>query len=139
MRTLSHSLALVLGVVVIAGCGGDPNARQAVSGTVTFGGKPLDQGRIHFVPVDKGPSEAGATIQDGKYSIPHDKGLVPGSYKVSVFSYDRKGAKVQGEEIPGEPSATQFKERIPSKYNAQTILKAEVTANGSNQFDFNLD
>src|SRR4051794_4379861 len=112
MRTRICSLVLLIGAVLIAGCG-DPNARRAVSGTVTFNGQPLDQGRIHFAPADKGTSEAGATIENGKYKIPGDVGLVPGTYKVSVFSYDRTGAKVPSTDIPGEPNATQFKERIP--------------------------
>jgi hypothetical protein len=138
MRTQGRCLALVVGVVLIAGCG-DPNARRAVSGTVSFGDRPLDQGSIYFAPIGQGSSEAGATIENGKYSIPRDVGLVPGTYKVSIFSYDRTGAKVQSEEIPGDPGATQFKERIPAKYNRETKLTAEVTASGKNVFDFNLD
>jgi hypothetical protein len=138
MRTQGRGLVLVLGVVLIAGCG-DPNARRAVSGTVSLNGRPLDQGSIYFAPIGQGSSEAGATIENGKYSIPRDVGLVPGTYKVSIFSYDRGGAKVQSEEIPGEPGATQFKERIPRKYNADSKLTAEVTASGKNVFDFNLD
>jgi hypothetical protein len=126
MRTQRRRLVLLLGAILIAGCG-DPNARQAVSGTVSWNGQPLDQGRIYFAPITQGVSEAGATIENGKYSIPRDLGLVPGTYKVSVFSYDRTGAKVQSEEIPGDPGASQFKERIPRKYNVETTLKAEVT------------
>ena len=138
MRAPRCGLVLLVGVGLLAGCR-DPNGRQAVSGTVTFNGKPLDQGRIHFAPLEKGVSEAGATIQDGKYSIPGDRGLVPGNYKVSIFSYDQTGPKVASEEIPGDRAAKQFKERIPDKYNKQSILKAEVTGSGSNVFDFTLD
>jgi hypothetical protein len=138
MRAQSCSLAFLLGVSLMAGCAGDPNARQAVSGMVFLNGQPLDQGRIFFAPVDKGSSESGATIENGKYSIPSDLGLVPGTYKVSIFSYDRKGATVASDDIPGEPGKT-FKERIAAKYNVQSTLKAEVAASGSNSFDFNVD
>jgi hypothetical protein len=139
MRGQISSLYVVLGMACVAGCGGDPNARQAVSGTVLLKGQPLDQGRIYFAPIAKGPSEGGATIENGKYSIPRDRGLVPGTYRVSIFSYDQKGSKVPGDEIPGDPGAKQFKERIAAKYNTQSTLKADVTANGSNVFDFTLD
>jgi len=125
--------------VLLAGCNSDPLERQAVSGTVYFHGQPLDQGRIQFVPVEKGPTESGATIENGKFKIPRDSGLAPGNYKVSVFSYDRKGPKVQSEEIPGDPGNTQFKERIAKKYNAQTTLTAEVKKGGSNDFEFKVD
>jgi hypothetical protein len=138
MRRPRCLLALLLGVVVIAGCG-DANARQAVTGTVSFQGRPLDQGRIYFAPTAEGVSEAGATIEDGKYSIPGDVGLVPGTYKVSIFSYDRTGAKVSSDEVPGDPGAAQFKERIPEQYNKQSKLTAEITASGRNVFNFALD
>jgi hypothetical protein len=127
------------GVVLLAGCNTDPLGREAVSGTVHFQGKPLDQGRIQFVPVTKGPTESGATIENGEFRIPRDSGLAPGTYKVSVFSYDQKGAKVQSEEVPGDPGNTQFRERIPKKYNAETTLSVEVKKGGSNVFDLKLD
>jgi hypothetical protein len=127
------------GLLLLAGCGGDPNGPRAVSGTVRFKGEPLDQGRIHFAPVEKGPTESGATIENGRYQIPKTSGLVPGTYKVSIFSYDRRGAKVASEEIPGDPGNTQFKERIPAKYNAKTTLTAEVTRDGANVFDFTIE
>jgi hypothetical protein len=138
MRTQGCSLVLVFGVALMAGCG-DPHARQAASGTVSFNGQPLDQGRIHFAPVSKGATESGATIEDGKFSIPRESGLVPGTYKVSIFSYDRKGAKVASEEIPGDRGGKQFKERIAAKYNVKSTLTAEVTAGGSNTFTFAVD
>jgi hypothetical protein len=125
--------------ILLAGCASDPLGRQAVSGTVEFQGQPLDQGRIHFAPVSKGPTESGATIENGKFKIPRESGLAPGTYKVSVFSYDQKGAKVPSDEVPGDPGNTQFKERIPKKYNAQTTLTVEVKKDESNDFDLKLD
>jgi hypothetical protein len=140
MRHTAGLLGLaVCGLLPFAGGCGDSTGRQEVTGTVYFKGQPLDQGRIHFVPVGGGPTESGATIENGRYRIPRDNGLMPGTYKVSVFSYDQKGAKVQSEEVPGDPGNTQFKERIPAKYNTQTTLTAEVTAGGSNVFDFKID
>ena len=141
MRSYARLLRLLLcvGFGLMAGCSSDPNARQGVSGTVYFQGQPLDQGSIHFSPIDKGPSEAGAGIENGVYTIRREQGLVPGTYKVAVNSYDRKGPKVASDEIPGEPSAKQFRERIPVKYNNKSKLTAEVTGRGPNIFDFKLD
>ena len=132
-------VSLGCGLFLLVGCATDPLGRQAVSGTVEFRGQPLDQGRIQFVPVTKGPTESGATIENGKFQIPRESGLVPGTYKVSVFSYDQKGPKVQSEEIPGDPGNTQFKERIPKKYNAETTLIVEVKKGESNVFPLKLD
>ena len=140
MREITGRIAsLGCGLLLLAGCASDPLGRQAVSGTVEFQGQPLDQGRIQFVPVTKGPTESGATIENGKFQIPRESGLAPGTYKVSVFSYDQKGAKVPSEEIPGDPGNTQFKERIPKKYNAETTLTVEVKKDESNVFTLKLD
>jgi hypothetical protein len=63
---------------------------------------------------------------------------VPGPYKVSVFSYDQSGAKVEATDMPGDPGNVQFRERIPDKYNTKTTLTADVTT-GRNRFEFNLE
>jgi hypothetical protein len=133
-----HIIGLSGVLFLLAGCG-DPLGRQAVSGTVLFKGQPLDQGRIHFAPVEKGPTESGATIENGRYTIPRQAGLVPGSYRVSIFSYDQKGPRVPSDVVPGDPGNTQFKERIAPKYNVDSILTAEVKKGGSNVFEFTVD
>jgi hypothetical protein len=138
-RIGARVVVLISSLGLVAGCGGDPLGRQAVSGTIEFKGQPLDQGRIHFAPTEKGPTESGATIENGRYEIPRDSGLVPGTYKVTVWSYDQKGPKVQADDMPGDPGNTQFKERIPAKFNTKTTLTAEVKKDGPNVFDFKLD
>ena len=129
------SLALVCGI----GCA-EPSGLLPVSGTVSFKGKPLDQGAIQFLPLEGSPTESGAGIKEGEYSIPAENGLAPGKYKVTVFSYDESGAKEPDTTtMPGDTVGVQFKERIPAKYNTETILKAEVVAGETNVFDFQLD
>jgi hypothetical protein len=135
---LAWALTLLF-AVMLAGCGRDPNAPQPVTGMVFFKGEPLDQGAIQFMPVDEGPTESGSGVENGAFSIPEENGLVPGKYKVAVFSYDKSGAKVQSEDIPGDPGAVQFKERIPAKYNTKTELTAEVASGGENNFEFRID
>jgi hypothetical protein len=119
------------------GCGGGPQ-NEAVSGKVTWKGQPLDQGRMEFVPADKGLSVA-AAIQDGRYDVPRKPGLAPGSYQVRIFS--RESPLRRGN--PDAPSDIELidrkaKERIPAKYNVKTELKAEVKKGGGNTFDFDL-
>lgn len=134
----SRIALIILGVLLLAGCSDDPLGRQTVSGTVLFKGQPLDQGAIQFVPLEKGPTETGAGIENGKYTIPRDKGLVPGKYKVSIWSYDRKGGAIAPTDMPGDTVGKQFKERIPPNYNVNTTLRAEVIKGGSNTFDFDV-
>ncbi len=89
---LSAAVALLLPIV---GCGGGNEGpeRYDVSGTVTYGEKPLGRGRITFVPDnDKGNSgPAGyALIMGGEYdtSAPGGKAAIAGPLKVLITGYD---------------------------------------------------
>lgn len=132
-RLLSMLLTTAV-VSLAAGCSNDP--RLAVSGTVNFKGAPLDQGRIEFIPPGEIGTRSGATIENGSFNIPRDKGLAPNTYDVRIFSYDVRGAKAPSD-VPGEPGEG-FKERIARKYNLDSKLTAEVKP-GSTVFQFSVD
>jgi hypothetical protein len=123
-----------------AGCGGadDDHPRQPVSGTVKFQGEPLKSGLIQFQPASADASTAGgAGIVDGQYSISRAEGLVPGSYRVSITSLGAAATPLPAGATPGDP-VMKVKEPIPARYNATTELKAQVTKEGPNKFDFDL-
>lgn len=118
-------LALALGC---AGAGtGD------VSGTVTYDGKPVEQGAIAFVPADgKGPT-AGATITDGKYTA----SKVPvGTAKVSITGVKVTGKKKMYDD-PQAPLVQTAAELLPAKYNEATELRYDVQR-GAQTKDFDL-
>jgi hypothetical protein len=133
VRSFRPFLLVVLSAILATGCSSDP--RLAVSGTVKFKGQPLDQGRIEFHPPGGKGTQSGDVIQNGSYSIPREKGLLPATYEVRIFSYDEKGPKIEA--IPGAPGLG-FKERISKKYNTESTLKAEVKS-GNTTFDFSVD
>jgi hypothetical protein len=123
-----------------AGCGGsaDDLPRQAVSGTVTLDGKPLELGVIQFRPASaQEPLPAGAEIKDGMFSIPRVEGPTPGNYRVFINSSGPKkaltAAETSGEKLPGiQPDL------IPAKYNSNSTLTAKVEADKPNTFEFAL-
>jgi len=125
--------SLIPSVFFLCGCGGD--GRQAVSGTVTFKGKPLDQGTIEFRPTaQEVNSFAGAEIKDGSYSIPASKGLLAGDYKVSISSPEGGGVTQQ---MPGESDKIP-KERIPAEFNINTKLTCTIKAGEAKTFDIKI-
>ena len=141
---LQGSTAPLLGVVlaISAGCGsGDGLPRESVSGNVTLDGQPLESGLIQFEPTSPDvPTMTGGEIEDGYYSIPRAGGPVPGSYKVLITS-SPKEAELDPEEgeMPGMVPMPKDVDSIPSQYNAQSTLTAEVKAGESNTFDFALE
>lgn len=117
----------------LTSCGGaNPLGRQAISGEVTLDGAPVEQGVIQFTPEAGGESRVGtgAVVQAGRYSIPADKGLPPGRYKVMVFS--GQGSD-QTPEMPGDAGQPP-EEKIPAKYNVKSELVITVSADGPNEF-----
>ena len=126
---------------IAAGCGGDGLPRQAVSGSVTLDGRPLESGAIAFQPTspDGGGIAVGAVVQGGSFSVSRAEGPTPGNYRVSITS-PREGkptARTQAAR-PGDGDAPPAVETIPPRYNATTTLTAEVKADGGNTFEFPL-
>ena len=135
-------LGLTLGSLS-TGCG-DPNGAIAVSGTVTYQGKPV-VGEIQFVPETAGTRSAiGALDSSGRFrlsSFGTNDGALPGKYKVAVISRGpdkpvpaKKKGKMMEEDMQGSGD-----ELIPKKYFiAETSgLTAEVSAS-SRDFTFDL-
>lgn len=138
------SWALVASFAFATGCGSsDGLQRLPIDGTVTLDGQLLEDGRIQFFP-DPGNAEpimGGAAIVAGSYAIPRSEGLVPGTYVVRISSASGEEKAVEGEGdalMPGLGPIHPI-EGIPAKYNTETTLSAQVTADGKNTFDFPLE
>lgn len=124
--------AVLLGLTFVLYCGGCGDGKKTdpefeVSGNVTFNGAALSEGTITFDASD-GKPPASADIKAGAYSMK----ARPGKHKVSI-SFQKL--------IPGKkgPMDTEVREeQIPAKYNTETILTAEVKADGENKFTFDL-
>ena len=127
---------------VVAGCGlmgeGEDETHEAVSGTVTLDGKPLDGAMIVFDavhPADPLEMSAGQ-IEDGRFSIPKSRGPALGLHKVRISLIAAGQANPNA--APGEPSKV-ARETLPEKYNTETVLTAEIRADQPNELEFSLD
>jgi hypothetical protein len=126
-----------LALTTLAGCAAS-NERQEITGEVNLKGKPVEEGFIHFHPVDNQPTGDGALIVKGRYKIPKEKGLLPGKYKVTIIAGN--GLSGEGDASPDSPNAgkKQAKERIPPEYNKNSNVVKEITKEGPNEFNFNI-
>jgi hypothetical protein len=130
--------ALALTAAMLAGCGGDPVdalPREAVSGQVTFEGKPLAAGLIQFQPTGQEATAGSAAVAAGRYAIRKDEGLVPGKYRVAITTPVAEAGPSPA--LPGDEKPPP-REPIPARYNAKSTLSADVTKGGPNTFDFDL-
>ena len=135
--------AFLAAAAAASGCSSDSDglAREAISGTVTFDGQPLERGSISFIPDGQLPTQGGAPITDGKYSIAKNEGLVAGTYHVAITSPQGEGEKAKDDAAANAPGMLikPPKELIPSQYNSKSTLTAEVKEGASNSFDFKLE
>ena len=135
--SLAVLLFPVFGLVVGCSQSGDELPREAVSGTVTLDGTPVSNGTITFIP-DTGVGGGGGTITDGAFSIPRATGLVPGKFKVAINASE-KTATTKPQQVSGTKKEVQFaKELIPTKYNSNTELTAEIKKGGTKDLKFDL-
>jgi hypothetical protein len=128
---------MLLSLAITTGCGGEKRPQRfALDGTVTLDGKPLTDGNIRFLPA-AGTDRAmvGAQIGEGRFVIPAEKGVVPGTYRVEIGASRKTGRKVPG--LSPQPM-DEFEQFLPERYNVQSTLTAEVTAAGPNRFEFAL-
>jgi hypothetical protein len=96
-----------------------------VTGKVTLDGKPLANVAIKFEPQGKGAASNGATDAEGKYElfyVGEKKGAAVGAHIVRIT-------------VENEADAT---ESVPSKYNTESELKANVEKGKPNEINFDL-
>jgi hypothetical protein len=91
-------LAAALGLVLLAGCGGNEFKRVPVSGTVTLDGQPFSGGVLHFYPDPaKGNNyrvDCLSPVRDGKFTLlttavkdtDSGSGAPVGWYKVYLYT-----------------------------------------------------
>jgi hypothetical protein len=139
MRTGRWGIALLVVTCLGLCCGCGPGGkRRALRGSVTFAGRPLEQGNITFLTTAGPPGPVcGALIRAGRYDVPAAQGLEPGTYRVAISSPVPGGTLTPEEKAAG--ASPRARERLPPQYNAASTLTVEVTAGGPNQFDFNLE
>src|SRR5262249_2087138 len=104
------------------------------SGTITYQGKPLEKGKLQFVP--KEAPAASATIENGRFTIQtfgDNDGAVPGKYQVGVIVTEEAPPKKKG----FEPSIKYVV--LEKMANPQTSnLEVTIPPGGSDQLKIDI-
>jgi hypothetical protein len=126
-------LAVAFCSMALVGCGGQ--GREALEGTVTLDGKPLEKGYITFRPQPGTASpSAGADIADGKFSVASKGGVLPGKFRVEITASRTTDKKIR-DRLTGNMVSLE-EQYIPAKYNNASKLEAEIGASGRQRLDF---
>ena len=135
-RTAGICLVLI-SVALWTGCGGNSAGRYAITGTVTLDGSPLAKGNIGFSPLEGGRLSSGAVVTDGKFSIPADKGLPVGKYRVEVHAAAGGAPAPDPNAVPGDGPPPP-KELIPPEWNETSTQTIQVKKEGPFNFAFEI-
>jgi len=133
---LTVGMLLIAAIITTTGCQ-DPagHERAAVSGSVTLDGEPLATGMITFIPLGEGTASS-APIENGQFSMPEETAPSPGKCRVEVTSMQETGKMIPGMSESGQVPET--KQVIPAKYNLNSTLEEEISADGSSVIDIQL-
>ena len=140
-----HVLAVVV-TIAISGCdgsGGNELPRAAVTGSVSLNGKPLQEGVISFVPIEGTPGpKTSVSITEGRFSAGAAQGPVVGTHRIEIQSTDDGGYAMDDEEAFQKLRQAGVRRievvRVPPIYNSRSTLTEIVTAEGPNEFTFEL-
>ena len=129
---------------LLTGCAQDDGlSRAAVRGTVTLDGKPLAAGIVRFIPQGEtqGPAVV-ATVQNGAFELPEEQGPLVGSHRVEIDATDYYGFAIDDEAAFAENVEKNGrrlpKSPVPSVYNSNSSLVADIAADASNEMTFQL-
>ncbi len=127
MRRVALASAFLSLILISWGCDNGPKTYR-VTGTVTWQGKPVEDGQIIFEAEDGQTHPAAGKFQPGgKYELR----IAAGQKRVKVHAQRSKGfSKVMNQET--------FEAYIPVEYDAKSNLKFEVQPNDDNVYDLNL-
>ena len=125
--------------VLFAGCGGrgySGDQRFPLSGKVTYDGQPIDWGSVSFIPQAGDKQRAsGGVIADGTYSVPEEKGVTAGKYRIEIH-----WGKLTGKQVKAQDSEDVVDERIeglPDRFHKNSELTVEVPS-ADNTYSFDL-
>jgi hypothetical protein len=143
---------LLTGAGLCLGCNRKPGVEGvvAVSGTVTYQGKPVEGANVMFAPQNpEARSASGRTDASGRFqltTLQSGDGAVCGAYKVAISKVQVENpmtadeARAWFEKNGGPPEPGNVKNELPEDYKdaGKSGLTAEVTDGGANDFTFEL-
>jgi hypothetical protein len=135
IRLSTCSVLLAISIPMMCGCG--DARRQRFEGTVTFEGRPIENGYIRLIPQQGTPGPtAGANIENGRFSIAAEGGPFAGTFRVEITAMragKRKALDPETNQLTAVPQ-----QYIPAKFNSKSELVATIVEGQSRPCEFAL-
>ena len=132
-RVFIVSAILSAATVFISGCGPSGPERVVVSGTVTYKGQPIADGRINFMPTKKSPVPmGGAEIKNGQYRVDTKGGVPVGTHIIRIEAYGGSPAPGQAFKPGTRP------QYLPKKFNVDSQMEITIEP-GSGEVTKNIE
>lgn len=120
----------LIGLATLALCAGCNSSAETarLQGDVSFDGRPIEKGKIDFLPVDGTVGgAASAPILDGRYEFPPKTALSPtGNYAVRILGLRKTGKTEPDRMSPDSPPIDLYENFIPPIYNTESTLRIRV-------------
>jgi hypothetical protein len=144
---MKRILFVSIGLMLLLGCGGKPNPKGSVSGTVHYKGKPVNGAMLRLHPTSGEGNDIPIPVsQEGTFSAAD---IPPGEYKIVVESQDFPQEQMKMPPIPKgmDPAkAAEMKEKFqqakggevptipyPDKYKKEETTDLKYTINPGKQ------
>ena len=128
-------------VVWLGICVGCDSGLVHVEGTVTLNDQPVDNGVIVFEPADGAGPTDGGKLEQGKYRLTGEAGVMPGKKKIVRITATRKTGRKHDASMRGAAQRAwvdELEQYIPAVYNDDSTLTCEVVAGKVNEHNFEL-
>ena len=129
-----------LALSFLSGCGEAGGEPCSVKGSISLNGIPIETGTIVLEPQGQGGARGGASIKNGKYEIPIERGMWVGSFIVRVTGFRETGeTEAPFETLEGEVAddIAVVEELVPHEFNSKSTLNVELEG-GENERNFEL-
>jgi len=133
-----HIPGLVLvALVAFSGCS---DGKVVVRGMIAVDGQPIEEGSISLEPADGQGPTTGGLIKGGRYELTGNAAVTLGDKIVRIVGLRSTGKMVEaGPPAPKGTLIPQLEQCVPSHYNDQSRLRADITPGKANTHNFDLD
>jgi len=130
-------VGLVAGMLLLTGCGGEPQSSVAASGRVLVDGRPLSGAIITFEPMTgtTGPS-ASAPVFDGSFELTASSELQGGTYRVRIamLPADLLRSLPPEQRLTLPPAGSM----IDPAYDENSLMQCELTPGANDALEFSV-